>query len=75
VVISDMGRPPDPRAGYTLLDVMRERHDETPFLIYAGSRSPEHVREARAHGAIGATNSPQELIGMVTQAVSRRPKR
>ena len=69
LVVSDMERHPDRRAGYTLLDVMREHDDKTPVIIYAGSRSPEHVREARVHGAIGATNSPQELIGMVTEAL------
>ena len=31
VIISDMGRPPDPRAGYTLLDALRKRGDRTPL--------------------------------------------
>jgi CheY-like chemotaxis protein len=35
-IISDMGRPPDPRAGYTLLDKLRGAGDRTPFIIYAG---------------------------------------
>ena len=69
LVISDMGRPPDPRAGYTLLDTMRQAGIHTPFVIYAGSRAPEHVAEARRRGALGATNSPQELITMVTNAL------
>lgn len=34
---SYMGRPPDARAGYTLLDALRKRGDQTPFIIYAGS--------------------------------------
>lgn len=70
LVISDMGRPPDARAGYTLLDDLRRRGDETPFLIYAGSRSAEHVTEAQRHGAIGCTNSPSELIGLVTNVLT-----
>lgn len=69
LVISDMGRPPDRQAGCTLLDAMRARTDQTPYIIYAGSRDVEHVRQARAHGAIGATNSPQELIAMVTDSL------
>jgi CheY-like chemotaxis protein len=75
LVISDMGRPPDPRAGYTLLDRMRQGRDDTPFIIYASSRAPEHIQEARSHGAVGCTNSPQELIGMVTQALRTRRRR
>ncbi|MCR5865553.1 SAV_2336 N-terminal domain-related protein [Aquincola sp. J276] len=37
-VISDMGRPPDEQAGYTLLDEMRHRGHSQPFLIF--SRAP-----------------------------------
>jgi CheY-like chemotaxis protein len=66
LVISDMGRPPDQRAGYTLLDALRARGDQTPYIIYASSRAPEHVAEARQHGAIGCTNSATELVGMVS---------
>ena len=70
LIISDMGRPPDARAGYTLLDELRRTGDKTPFIIYAGSRAPEHVEEARRHGAIGATNMPQDLIAMATKALA-----
>ena len=72
LVISDMGRPPDARAGYTLLDKLRKAGNQTPFVIYASSRAPDHVREAREHGAIGSTNRPQELVEMVTTALSAR---
>ena len=72
LVISDMGRPPDARAGYTLLDKLRETGNKMPFVIYASSRAPEHVREAREHGAIGCTNLPQELVEMVTTALTAR---
>ena len=70
-IISDMGRPPDPRAGYTLLDKLRSSGDQTPFIIYAGSRDPEHVAESRRHGAIGCTNNPNELFEMVLSALGR----
>ncbi len=75
LIISDMGRPGDARAGYTLLDRLRELGDLTPYLIYAGSRAPEHVREAREHGALMCTNSPQELVEMATSIVAARPRR
>ncbi len=70
-IISDMGRPPDARAGYTLLDKLRAMGDNTPFIIYAGSRTAEHQAEARGHGAIGCTNRPDELFEMVLRALGR----
>jgi CheY-like chemotaxis protein len=70
-VISDMGRPPDSRAGYTLLDALRSDGDQTPFIIYASSNSPEHIAESRRHGAIGCTNNANELFRMVLSALGR----
>jgi CheY-like chemotaxis protein len=69
VIISDMGRPPDPRAGYTLLKAVREKGDTTPYFIYAGSRAREHIAEAAKRGAQGTTNIANELIDMVLNAV------
>jgi CheY-like chemotaxis protein len=68
-VISDMGRPPDPHAGYTLLESMRQRGIRTPFIIYAGSNAPEHKDEARRHGALGSTNRAPELFELVLSAL------
>jgi len=70
VIISDMSRPPDDRAGYTLLKKLRDAGYSTPFIIYASSRDPKHVQEARQRGALGATNRPQELLEMVTRALT-----
>lgn len=70
-IISDMGRPPDSRAGYTLLDKLRSSGDQTPFIIYASSRDPEHVAESRRHGAIGCTNNANELFEMVLSVLGR----
>ena len=70
-IISDMGRPPDARAGYTLLDKLRSDGDQTPFIIYASSRDPEHVAESRRHGAIGCTNNANELFEMILSALGR----
>ncbi|HEX3516026.1 MAG TPA: response regulator [Trebonia sp.] len=72
LIISDMGRPPDARAGYTLLDQLRASGDPTPYVIYASSRAPEHIAEARQHGVIGCTNSAIELVKIVTAALSIR---
>ena len=71
-IISDMGRPPDSQAGYTLLDKLREGGNRTPFIIYAGSGALEHRTEARRRGAIGCTNRPDELFEMVLSALGRR---
>ncbi len=68
-IISDMGRPPDKRAGYTLLAEKQKLGDKTPFVIYAGSNLPEHKAEARQKGAFGSTNNPQELFQMVLSAI------
>lgn len=69
VIISDMGRPPDKQAGYTLLRKIKERQIDIPFIIYAGSRAPEHIAEALGKGAVGTTNIPTELFEMVINAI------
>jgi CheY-like chemotaxis protein len=69
VIISDMGRPPDPRAGYTLLSQLKDMKDQTPYVIYAGSNAPEHKAEARRNGALGSTNRASELFEYVLSAL------
>jgi len=69
VIISDMRRGEESRAGYDLLERKQEMSDLTPFVIYSGSGKEEHKREARRHGAIGATNRPQELFQLVRQSI------
>lgn len=65
LVISDMGRPPDQRAGYTLLDKMNHLRIRVPFLIYsAGGDLPQHRLEALSRGARGSTNRATELFEM-----------
>lgn len=70
-IISDMGRPPDAQAGYTLLDKLRASGNRIPFIIYASSRSPEHQTEARHRGAVGCTNNAIELFEMVVSTLQR----
>jgi hypothetical protein len=65
-IISDMGRPPDSRAGYTLLEAVRGSGDRTPYFIYSGSRAPEHVREARSRGAQGSRGPGHHKYGRRT---------
>lgn len=72
VIISDMGRPPDNQAGYTLLKRLRDDRIDTAYIIYAGSNRPEHQAMALERRATGSTNSPMELFKLVTQAAAAR---
>ena len=71
VIISDMARVGDIRAGYTLLDALRAAGNRTPFIIYASSRRPDHIAEAKAHGAFGCTNRATELFDFVLAALDQ----
>lgn len=68
-IISDMGRPPDRQAGYTLLDKLRASGDRTPLIIYAGSGASKHRAEARRRGASGCTNLADELFELVLSVI------
>jgi len=72
-IISDMGRPPDARAGYTLLSEVRARQLQMPFFIYAGSREPEHIKETLERGAQGTTNRALELLDMLLASLNLKP--
>jgi CheY-like chemotaxis protein len=69
LIISDMGRRPDRYAGYTLLEALRNRGDQTPFVFYMGQSSPQLQTEARDKGAQGLTDRPDELFQLVTKAL------
>jgi CheY-like chemotaxis protein len=68
-IISDMSRPGDRRAGYTLLEQVRTGGRQTPYFIYTASRSASRIRDALRRGAQGLTNDPDELVAMVVAAV------
>lgn len=71
-VISDMARPRDERAGFTLLRWLRSRDQTTPYFIYSGYRDAVHVDEALQLGAQGLTNVPSELIDGLLRALDQR---
>ena len=71
VVISDMGRQEDSRAGYVLLDALQKDGVTVPFVIYAGSSTVEQRIMARNRGAFGSTDDPQELFQLVIDALNR----
>jgi CheY-like chemotaxis protein len=68
-IISDMGRALDRQAGYTFLEKLRASGDRTPFIIYAGSDSPNHRAEAKRRGALTSTNRPDELFEAVVSVI------
>jgi CheY-like chemotaxis protein len=74
-IISDMGRPPDSRAGYTLLGRLRASGNLTPFFICSSSNAKEHVDEALSLGAQGSTNSGAELIADVLKTIGLKEPR
>jgi CheY-like chemotaxis protein len=69
-IISDMGRPDDPMAGYTLLEWAQKLGKRMPpYLLYTSSRQTQHVAEARRRGAFGQTNTPEDLLELIRQAI------
>lgn len=68
-IISDMSRPPDMRAGYTLLEQVRTLGVGAPFILYCGSHTPEQVAEAKRRGAYGQTSALYELLELVRSAL------
>ena len=70
LIISDMGRTEGPQEGYVLLHEVRKFNKTIPFIIYAGSRSEEHIRETLSRGGQGTTNDPRELVDLVIKNLS-----
>ena len=73
LVISDMGRGEDMRAGYTLLGRIRDSGSKVPFFIFAGSDKPEFRREAAERGAQLSTNDMLELVDYVVKYLGTEP--
>lgn len=71
-IISDMGRGPDRKAGYTLLEQLRASGDRTPYIIYAGSDSADHRAESKRKGALDSTDRPDELFRLILSVIGRR---
>ena len=68
-IVTDMSRPPDHQAGFTLIDASRGLGNRAPVVIYAARNTPELKMEARAKGAYGCTNDPQDLFQFVVTAI------
>ena len=73
LIISDMDRPPDSQAGYTLLEKLRSSGDQTPVMFYTSSASPEQQRDARARGALGQTDNAPALFASILEILRHQP--
>ncbi len=73
LVISDMGRDGDKRAGYGLLKVLRDSGAKVPFFIFSTSDKPEFRREAAERGAQLSTNDMLELVDHVVKYLGGAP--
>jgi len=73
LVISDMGRGDDMRAGYGLLKLLRDSGSKVPYFIFAGSDKPEYRREAAERGAQLSTDDMLELVDHVVKYLGEAP--
>ena len=67
-IISDLGRPGDWDAGFTLLKQTRAAGVQTPYFIYTSPGATKRWSEAQILGAQGMTADPDALIEMVVGA-------
>ncbi len=69
LIISDMGRGSNPRAGYDLLRELRQRGDSTRVIFYTRSCTEAQMQEARTRGALGCSTRISELMAMAMGAL------
>lgn len=70
LVVSDMARGSNGRAGYDLIAGLRIARPSLPVLIFAGHAmaNPTRRRAVIAAGAFGGTNRPDELLDLIGDA-------
>jgi CheY-like chemotaxis protein len=71
LVISDMGRGTNMRAGYDLLAALRGAGNPVPYFIFSSDDRPEFRAEAKRAGAQLSTNDMLELIDCVVATLGR----
>lgn len=71
LIISDMGRGENMRAGYDLLEIVRDAGIGVPFFVFAGSDRPEFREEAKQRGAQLSTNDMLELMDCIVHYLGR----
>ena len=71
-IISDMGRPPDDEAGFTLLDKLKATGSCPPYIIYTGPNATSQRDETQRRGGWGITDRPNELFQLVLNALTNQ---
>jgi DNA-binding winged helix-turn-helix (wHTH) protein/CheY-like chemotaxis protein len=72
LIISDMGRPGDLQAGYTLLQRLRQSGDTTRVVFYTSSCTDAQMQEARTRGALGCSTQISQLMQMALSTLEAR---
>jgi len=70
VIVSDMCRPPDLRAGFTLLGHLRNYNITVPYILYSRAATPDQQTEAWKRGALGIVNRPGDLVALVIETAA-----
>jgi len=73
IVISDMNRREEPKAGLRLLSEIRVAGTDVAYIIYAAVTVDQQA-EAWKRGALGVTDRPDDLILLALEALGRRTK-
>jgi CheY-like chemotaxis protein len=68
IVLSDIARGGDARAGLAMLPLLKERHQSLPVIFYVGELRSEFGVPG---GAFGITNRPDELLHLILDALER----
>jgi len=70
IVVSDMCRPPDLRAGFTLLSQLRNYNIPVAYILYTRATTPDQQSEAWKRGALGIINRPGDLVALIIQTTA-----
>jgi DNA-binding NtrC family response regulator len=70
VVVADLFRPTDLRAGFTLLSRLRNYNIKVPFIVYCQDATPEQQADAWKRGALGVVSRPSDLVALVLETVA-----
>lgn len=67
VVISDMARFEDEKAGYSLLVRLRDIRPGMPFILYSSTNTPDQERATVSQGAYGSLQGHQSSSSLSFQ--------
>jgi DNA-binding winged helix-turn-helix (wHTH) protein/tetratricopeptide (TPR) repeat protein len=72
LVISDMKRGSEQRAGFTLLSAMHANKDSTPLIFYTSSCTEAEMAEAKRRGAVGCATLVSDLMQRSLAIIEQR---